>query len=106
MAARAGATRTTAPSMPPHDLPRQNHRRPTQRFFDAGEVIDFAFLTVFGLIKSSVCLRQGRWRPTPRFCAADAGDVTTIRTCVGGGALAAMLSANDSNMSKVHRREG
>jgi hypothetical protein len=47
---------------------------------------------------------QGRRSPTPRFYAAGAGGVTTVETCVSGGAPAAAPS--DSNSSKVHRREG
>jgi hypothetical protein len=72
----------------------------------AGVVIDFAPVAVYGQNNGSVCLRQGRWRPTPRFCAAGAGSVTTVQTCVGGGAPAARLPASDSNSPKVHRREG
>jgi hypothetical protein len=37
------------------------------RFFAAGEVSD-ALVTVYGLNDG-----QGRWRPTPSICAADAG---------------------------------
>ena len=37
-------------------------------------------------------LWKGRRRPKPRFCAAGAGGVTAVQTCVGGGAPAAKLS--------------
>jgi hypothetical protein len=49
--------------------------------------------------------RQGRWRPAPRFGAAGAGVVTKVQTCVGGGAPAAKVPANDSSSPKVHRCE-
>jgi hypothetical protein len=46
VAGRAGAMRTIAPSMPPHVFPRKDLRRPTPRFFAAGEVTDFALVAV------------------------------------------------------------
>jgi hypothetical protein len=45
-------------------------------------------------------------RPTPKFCAAGAGGVTTVQACVGGGAPAAKPSATDSDLSKAHRCVG
>jgi hypothetical protein len=33
-----------------------------------------------------VCLQQGRRRPTPKFCAAGEGGVTTAETCVSAAA--------------------
>jgi hypothetical protein len=106
VAGRAGEMRAIEPSMPPHVCPREGRWRPTTRIFAAGEVIDFALVTIYGLNDGSVRPRQGRRRPTPRFCAAGAGGVTAVQTCVGSGAPAAKLSANDSNPPKVHRREG
>jgi len=44
--------------------------------------------------------------PTPRFCAARVGGVTAAQKRVGVGAPAEKLSANDSNLPKIHRREG
>jgi hypothetical protein len=41
--------RAITPSMPPHVCPRQGLRRPTPRFFAAGEVIDFPLVAVYGL---------------------------------------------------------
>jgi hypothetical protein len=49
MVGRAGTTRASTPSMPPHVCPRQGRLRPTPRFFAAGDVIDFALVTVYGL---------------------------------------------------------
>jgi hypothetical protein len=46
---------------------------------------------------------QGRRRPTPRFCAAGAGGVTTFETFERRRRVA---SAIDCNSPKVHRREG
>jgi hypothetical protein len=90
---------TTASSMPPIVNPRQSRRRPTLRFRAAGEVIDFALVTVYGLSIGSagacdgshnsryrpsmpphVCLRQGLRRSTPRFCAAgEVADFALVR---------------------------
>jgi hypothetical protein len=91
MAGRAGAIRAIAPSTTPHACPRQGRRRPTPRFYAAGEVIDFAFVVVYDLNDGFDCPRQGRWRPTPRFYAAGAGGVPPVQTYVGGGAPAAKL---------------
>jgi hypothetical protein len=76
--------RAIAPSMPPHACPRQGRRRPTPIFFTAGEVIDFALVTAFGLKNDLFAPRQGRWRPTPRFYAASAGGVTAVQAFAGG----------------------
>jgi hypothetical protein len=79
---------------------------PTPRFCVAGKVIDFALVTVGLRPKNgSLCPEQGHWKPTPMFCAAGTSGVTTVQTCIGGGALAAKLSAYHSNSSKVYRRE-
>jgi hypothetical protein len=34
----------------------------------------------------NVCLRRGRRRPTPRFCAAGASGVTTVVACISAAA--------------------
>ena len=52
-------------------------------------------------IPSHTCPRQGRRRPTPRFCAADA-NVTNMRKC---WIARRMATAIDKNSSKVRRRE-
>jgi hypothetical protein len=49
VAGRAGKMRAIAHSMPPHVFPRQSRRRPTPRFYSAGEVIDFALVAVYGI---------------------------------------------------------
>jgi hypothetical protein len=71
------------PSMPPHVCPRQDRQRPTPKIYAAGEVIDFALMTVYGLLKSPVC---PRWRHTPSFvpqrlelhCTDKAGNIYSV----------------------------
>jgi hypothetical protein len=48
-------------------------------------------LAVLGLNNGPVCPRQGRRKPTPKFCAIGAGGISTVQTCVGGGAPVAKL---------------
>jgi hypothetical protein len=76
-------------------------RRPTSRFRAAGDVMDFALVAVYGLKVEYVCPRQGRLWPTPRYCAAGTGGVTTVQNYVHGGAPAAKLSADDLSLSKA-----
>jgi hypothetical protein len=94
-------TKHTAKHLPP----AESSKTPAETI-TAREVNNFALFTVYGLNNGTVCPRQGRRRPAPRFCVAGADGVTTVQMCVGGGVPAAKVSANDSNLSKVLRREG
>ena len=47
----------------------------------AGEMRDIA-----SSMPPNLCLRQGRRRPTPRYCAAGAGGITAVESCVSAAA--------------------
>jgi len=79
VAGRTGAVRAIESSMPPHACLRQGRRRPTPSFFAAGEVIDFALVTVHGLNNGSVCPLQGCRKPAPRFVPQALASASNMR---------------------------
>jgi hypothetical protein len=73
--------------MPPHACSRQGHRRPTPSIHATGECYSapLYIYRVFLLLLSAY-LQQSRRRPTPRFCAAGAGGITTVEARLSAAA--------------------
>jgi hypothetical protein len=104
VAGRAGAMLAIAPRSSPHVCPRQGRRRLTPKYYAAGEVIDFALVTVYGLNNGSVC-------PPARPLEAHAEVLCRRRRPHNYGPnirqrwRARREANNDTNSSKVDRRE-